>query len=158
MNKDILIVVVVLLVIFGAVFLIFQGAEKSQQPTQENQPINQKSMIEENKLKVEVLKEGVGVEAKAGDMVSVNYTGMLVDGTKFDSNVDPKFSHVEPFEFSLGAGQVIKGWDLGVAGMKIGEKRKLTIPSELAYGNRAVGGMIPANSTLIFEVELLGIK
>ena len=77
------------------------------------------------------------------------------NGKTFDSNVDPKFGHVVPFEFKLGAGMVIKGWDEGVAGMKVGGKRKLTIPSNLAYGNQAVGGVIPANSTLVFEVELL---
>jgi len=160
MNKDIIIVVIIILIIVGVIFLIFNGAEKPRQTIQENQPISQQNMenTNDNQLKVEVLKEGSGVEAKAGNKVVVNYTGTLVNGTKFDSNVDPAFNHVEPFEFSLGAGQVIKGWDLGVAGMKIGEKRKLTIPADLAYGNRAVGAMIPANSTLIFEVELLEIK
>lgn len=102
---------------------------------------------------------GTGAAAKAGNTVSVNYTGMLTNGTVFDSNVDPKFGHVQPFQFQLGAGQVIKGWDEGVAGMKVGGKRELLIPASLAYGSQAVGnGLIPANSTLIFQVELLGIK
>ncbi len=95
--------------------------------------------------------------AKNGDILVMNYTGRLTDGTVFDSNVDPKFSHVQPFEFTLGAGQVIAGWDEGLLGMKVGEKKTLTIAPEKAYGNRAIGS-IPANSTLIFDVELVAIK
>ena len=98
---------------------------------------------------------GTGVESVKGKKVSVHYTGTLINGKKFDSSLD----RGQPFSFDLGAGQVIKGWDDGVAGMKVGGKRKLTIPSELAYGAREVGnGLIPANSTLIFEVELLDVK
>ena len=99
--------------------------------------------------------------AKDGDTLVMNYTGRLTDGTVFDSNVDPKFGHVQPFEFVLGAGTVIKGWDIGLVGMKVGQKKTLTIPPEDGYGSRAVPtqfGSIPANSTLIFEVELLAIK
>lgn len=91
-------------------------------------------------------------------MVSVNYTGWLEDGTVFDSNVDPKFGHAEPFVFTLGAGQVIPGWDKGIEGMKVGDKKTLTIPPEDAYGANGVPGVIPPNATLIFEVELLEIK
>lgn len=98
-----------------------------------------------------------GAPAKAGDTVSVNYTGSLQDGTVFDSNVDPSFGHVEPFIFPLGIGQVIPGWDEGIVGMKVGEKKTLTIPPEKGYGENAVGP-IPANSTLIFEVEVLAIN
>lgn len=105
-------------------------------------------------LKYEVLKKGTGAVATAGHTVSVHYTGWLTNGTKFDSSVD----RGQPFQFSLGAGQVIKGWDEGVAGMKIGEKRKLTIPSDLGYGARGAGNVIPPNATLIFDVELLGIQ
>lgn len=107
-----------------------------------------------SELKMEDIKVGTGEEAKAGDVVSVHYTGTLTDGKKFDSSVDRN----QPFEFTLGAGQVIKGWDQGVAGMKVGGKRKLTIPSDLAYGDRAVGGVIPAGATLLFDVELISIN
>lgn len=102
------------------------------------------------------LKVG-GVAAKAEDIVSVNYTGRLEDGTVFDSNVDPAFGHVEPFVFPLGIGQVIPGWDEGIVGMKVGEKKTLVVPPEKGYGENAVGP-IPANSTLIFEVEVLAIN
>ena len=105
-------------------------------------------------LKYEDLKVGTGDEAKSGDTVEVHYTGWLKDGKKFDSSLDRK----EPFSFKLGAGQVIKGWDEGVAGMKVGGKRKLTIPPELGYGARGAGNVIPPNAELTFEVELLKVK
>jgi FKBP-type peptidyl-prolyl cis-trans isomerase len=109
-------------------------------------------------LKYVELKEGTGAEAKKGDKIEVHYTGWLYEdgkvGKKFDSSVDRK----EPFGFNLGAGEVIKGWDEGVAGMKIGGKRKLIIPPELGYGKRGAGADIPPNATLLFEVELLKIK
>ncbi len=105
-------------------------------------------------LKYEDLKVGAGAEAKAGQAVSVHYTGWLTDGKKFDSSKD----RGQPFQFALGAGQVIKGWDEGVQGMKIGGTRKLTIPPGLGYGTRGAGNVIPPNATLIFEVELLGVK
>ena len=100
---------------------------------------------------------GVAGVAKAGDVVSMNYTGRLENGTVFDSNVDPKFHHVQPFEFTLGAGQVIAGWDKGIVGMKVGEKKTLTIPPADGYGANGQGS-IPPNATLIFDVELLAIK
>ncbi len=105
-------------------------------------------------LQIEELAEGSGPVAKAGQQVSVHYIGWLTDGRKFDSSVD----RGQPFAFQLGAGQVIKGWDRGVAGMKVGGKRKLTIPPELGYGARGFPGAIPPNATLVFEVELLGVR
>ena len=107
----------------------------------------------ESGLKYEDVTVGEGAEAKAGDNVSVHYTGWLTDGQKFDSSKDRN----QPFQFSLGAGMVIRGWDEGVQGMKIGGVRKLTIPAELGYGARGAGGVIPPNATLLFEVELLGV-
>ncbi len=106
-----------------------------------------------SELEIEEIVVGDGDEANTGDRVKVHYTGWLTDGTKFDSSKD----RGNPFTFMLGAGQVIKGWDEGVAGMKIGGTRKLTIPSEKGYGARGAGGVIPPNATLVFEVELLGI-
>ena len=104
-------------------------------------------------LRYEDLNEGTGASAKAGDSVEVHYTGWLTDGTKFDSSVD----RGRPFSFQLGAGRVIQGWDEGVAGMKVGGKRKLMIPPELGYGPRGAGNVIPPNAELVFEVELLKI-
>ena len=106
-----------------------------------------------NELLIEELVVGDGDEAVKGQNVTVHYTGWLANGTKFDSSKD----RGEPFVFALGAGQVIKGWDRGVAGMKVGGKRKLTIPAELGYGSRGAGGVIPPNATLRFEVELLKV-
>ncbi len=107
-----------------------------------------------SELIIEEITVGEGETAAAGQSVSVHYTGWLTDGKKFDSSVDRN----DPFEFRLGAGQVISGWDQGVAGMQVGGKRKLTIPPELGYGSRGAGGVIPPNATLVFEVELLAVR
>jgi FKBP-type peptidyl-prolyl cis-trans isomerase len=104
-------------------------------------------------LKYWDLKKGDGAAAASGKKVKVHYTGWLTSGKKFDSSVDRK----EPFEFTLGNGEVIKGWDEGVAGMKVGGKRQLQIPPDLGYGASGAGGVIPPNSVLIFDVELLGV-
>ena len=105
-------------------------------------------------LGIETLVEGNGPAPKAGDTVAVHYTGWLLDGTKFDSSVD----RGTPFEFALGRGRVIRGWDEGVATMRVGDKVRLTIPPELGYGARGAGGVIPPNATLVFEVELLDVR
>ncbi|MGI4814549.1 MAG: FKBP-type peptidyl-prolyl cis-trans isomerase [Janthinobacterium lividum] len=107
----------------------------------------------ESGLQYDDVKEGAGAIAQAGQSVTVHYTGWLTDGRKFDSSKDRQ----SPFEFSLGAGMVIRGWDEGVQGMKVGGVRKLTIPPELGYGARGAGGVIPPNATLVFEVELLKV-
>ncbi|MCC7377685.1 MAG: FKBP-type peptidyl-prolyl cis-trans isomerase [Verrucomicrobiales bacterium] len=104
-------------------------------------------------LKIEKLVVGNGPSPKNGRPVTVHYTGWFTNGQKFDSSVDRN----EPFQFVLGAGEVIRGWDLGVAQMKVGDKVKLTLPPDLAYGREGYPGAIPPNSTLVFEVELLGV-
>ena len=130
--------------------LIMSGCGDSDQ-TNENLNTNQSTM----ELKKELLQEGTGEQVvKSGDQISVHYTGTLVDGTKFDSSVDRGV----PFDLTIGIGRVIPGWDQGIVGMKVGEKVKLTIPPELAYGDQSVGDVIQPNSTLIFEVELISIK
>ncbi len=105
-------------------------------------------------IQIEELREGAGAEARAGNTVTVHYVGTLTNGQKFDSSRDRGTG----FTFKLGAGQVIQGWDQGVAGMRIGQVRKLTIPPELAYGARGFPPVIPPNSTLVFEVELLAVQ
>jgi len=105
-------------------------------------------------LKIEDTKVGKGATAKTGDTVTVNYTGYLTDGTKFDSSLDSG----KPFSFTIGNGDVIAGWDQGIPGMKVGGKRKLTIPPALGYGAQGAGGVIPPNATLVFDVELLSVN
>lgn len=138
--------------------LTVTGCSKAEEPTNSTgvgtqQPAPPTSgNTATNELGIEDLVVGSGEEAKAGDVVGVHYTGWLMDGTKFDSSVD----RGHPYQFVLGQGMVIEGWDLGVVGMKVGGKRKLTIPPELGYGDQATGP-IPAGSTLVFEVELISV-
>jgi FKBP-type peptidyl-prolyl cis-trans isomerase len=116
---------------------------------------NKQNMVGSNgQVSIEDTKIGSGAEVKSGDTVSINYRGTLTDGKEFDSS----YKRGQPFETQIGTGQVIQGWDQGIPGMKVGGKRKLIIPPELAYGAQGVSGAIPPNATLIFEVELVGIK
>lgn len=155
-NKIIALATVIVLIIVG--FFIFYNKNKNDiGATKQNETIDLKlnnQKMNKQGVEIEILKDGTGAIAKKGDTVSVHYVGVLENGTKFDSSVD----RGTPFEFSLGAGQVIPGWDIGVEGMKVGEVRKLTIPSKLAYGSSGAGNAIPPNATLIFEVQLLEVK
>lgn len=152
-----------LIVIFGLGYLVNGMGDNKSEPKKvipsptvsaiiSTEPKKEENTMQE--FKTEDLKVGTGLEAVSGKRVTVNYKGTLVDGTKFDSSYD----RGTPFAFNLGAGEVIRGWDQGVVGMKIGGKRKLTIPSELGYGARGAGALIPPNATLVFEVELLGVE
>jgi FKBP-type peptidyl-prolyl cis-trans isomerase len=122
--------------------------------------LKSKNMTNEENTGVQnEIEERLSRSVKAGDVVSVNYTGKLENGTVFDSNVDPRFNHVEPFTFTVGAGDVIAGWDKGLIGMKVGEKKTLVIPPEDAYGPMGVPQAgIPGNATLVFDVELVSIN
>ncbi len=144
MKSKSLIAVLILLVAAG---LIYYFGFHNKQET------NSKIIMDNGQLKIEVLEEGTGRGAKNTDTVVVHYAGTLLDGTKFDSSLGR-----EPFSFVLGAGRVISGWDQGILGMKVGEKRRLTIAPELAYGQSGAGNVIPPNATLIFEVQLLELK
>jgi peptidylprolyl isomerase len=128
--------------------------EKAEKNKKEMEKLSAGATTTTSGLKYLILQKGDGEKPKKGDRVSVHYTGYLTDGTKFDSSVDRK----KPFEFPLGMGQVIKGWDEGVSLLNIGDKAKLIIPPELAYGPRGAGGVIPPNAILIFEIELLGVE
>lgn len=131
-----------------------KSSEKNPDQSGQAQKINNNDNNKTMELEIKTTQEGTGErQVKTGDTISVHYTGKLTDGTKFDSSVDRGV----PFEFTVGQGMVIQGWEQGFLGAKVGEKRTLTIPAEMGYGARAVGS-IPANSTLIFDVELVAIK
>jgi len=158
--------VIVALVVVGVIYMLMNktikenpldGIQTDGTMSPESVNTDSSNNTSQTQEKPSTPQKSMDQQAKNGDTLSMNYTGRLVDGTVFDSNVDPKFAHVQPFEFQLGAGQVIAGWDEGLVGMKVGEKKTLTIPPEKGYGDRAVS-TIPANSTLIFDVELLAIK
>lgn len=155
MNTKKTIFSIILILIVAAIIVVGITSKNRNTNNVVDQKAGENTMTTANGLGIEILQQGTGEEAVAGKTVTVHYTGTLTDGTKFDSSVD----RGTPFSFILGAGQVIPGWDLGVAGMKVGEKRKLTIPSDLAYGDAGTpGGPIPPKATLIFEVELLEVK
>ena len=157
MPKQAIVVLIIGIVLLGiASFFIFRIPD-TMQPLRQPEPIKDTTTdstdVKVKGLKTEDIQVGTGKEVKSGDTVVIHYLGTLTDGTKFDSSYD----RGKPFETQIGTGQVIKGWDLGVVDMKVGGKRRLTIPPEFGYGNQAVGS-IPANSTLIFEVELVDVK
>ena len=158
--KNIIIIGISVVAIMVASYLILENDNKKINNNQNNNnEMNQENTSNENQEKAdleilaEILKEGSGQAAKTGDKLTVHYVGTFENGTKFDSSVDKGI----PFEFVLGVGRVIQGWDFGVVGMKVGEKRKLIIPYQLAYGEEGQGP-IPPKANLIFEIELLGIS
>lgn len=157
LAKDVAIVAVIVTV--GALIYFAIPVKSKQKPAQTDQNLQNKPTItmepgeQTAQLKVVVLKEGSGPGAANGQTVHVHYTGKLTDGKVFDSSIGKN-----PLTVTLGAGQVIQGWDIGILGMKVGEKRELTIPPALGYGTQGFPGVIPPNATLIFEVELVGLN
>ena len=169
MNKKYLFVTIFLIIVLaaGGVDIFLSKKSNKNQPLATSTPsatiVATAEPVASSSAKLQTMKDGLiiqdevvgtGAEAAAGKTVTVNYVGTLTDGTKFDSSYDRN----QPFSFVLGAGQVIPGWDEGVSGMKVGGKRKLTIPPSLGYGAQGVPGAIPGNATLIFEVELLSVQ
>src|SRR3984957_9325274 len=153
MSKNFIVSVIIgILVLFVFAYFIF-GFNGTSDTTASVPPTSQPQAQNAEKLQIIDEKIGSGSAVKKGDSVEINYVGTLANGTKFDASAD----HGGPFTTQIGVGQVIKGWDEGIIGMKVGGKRKLTIPPSLGYGDQAEGS-IPANSTLIFQVEVVGIK
>ncbi len=175
-NKTISIAVIAIIIIVGIVLLAKRHApentrevhqdEQTQPALQANEekPMDTTTVTTTPKttttasgLQITITKEGAGEGAVKGDLVAMKYTGRLTTGKVFDSNEDPAFGHTDPFSFVLGQNMVIQGWEEGVLGMKVGEKRTLTIPASLGYGDRGVGNIIPPGATLVFDVEVLSI-
>jgi len=163
-TKSALYILIFLAVIAGVVYMsVYKNKEVKEDDSAmyEEQVLGEQSDMQNVEqvegVKIAILKNGDGEIAKSGDTVMMNYTGKLADGTVFDSNTDAKFGHLEPLIFTIDAGQVIRGWDIGILGMQIGEKRVLEIESDYAYGPDGYGP-IPPNAELVFEVELLEIK
>ncbi len=169
-TKIVIYLVTLAAVLIGGIYFLFQlfqgdkdeieGIDFNQESdlkesdNPEPEENTQAMEIDRTKITAQILREGTGEVAKSGDKITADYTGYLEDGTKFDSSLD----RGQPFQFTLGAGQVIQGWDLGIVGMKIGEVRRLIIPPQFGYGESGASGVIPPNALLIFEVELLGIN
>ena len=155
MNQKTLIIslVIILIVIIGGIYYFAQPKADTKPKVQtQTQKISTSFGIQG--MQVDILKDGTGDGAKVGDNIVVNYVGTLTDGTKFDSSIDRNM----PFSYTLGQYKVIKGWELGLLGMKIGEKRRLTIPPTLAYGPNGNPPAIPPNATLIFEIDMISIN
>ncbi len=153
-KNSVLTILIISIILIGSYYLLSKPPSDISNKNDDSLLISQTPTKPMQKLVVEDLKIGSGNEVKTGDNISIHYVGTLENGTKFDSSYD----RGSPFETQIGVGQVIKGWDEGVVGMKIGGKRKLIIPPEFGYGSRGAGNIIPPNSTLIFEVELIDIK
>lgn len=166
MNKITSIIILVIVASFG--YLVITKGPKREAPvindqsvaTDQTAQVNQDNYTQpmNQEMKMTTIKEGTGEGIKTGQTAVMNYTGHLEDGSVFDSNVDSKFNHVQPFEFTLGQNRVIQGWEKGVLGMKVGEKRTLIIPSDLGYGDVGYPPIIPSKATLTFDVELVSIK
>lgn len=160
MQKKIVIGTIVLVLLGIVIFIRMSNKSEDNQTSEVNTSISNPTpstpadASTSAELKIEDIKVGTGREVKVGDTIKIHYLGTLESGQKFDSSYDRN----EPFETQIGVGRVIQGWDQGVIGMKVGGKRKLTIPSDLGYGSRGAGGVIPPNATLIFELELLDVK
>jgi len=152
-KKNTILLIIIILVILAALYMVMSPSSLMA-PSGESYENNTSTIKTMDQVKIETLKEGTGEVSKNGDVLTVHYTGTLEDGTKFDSSVD----RGDPFVFTIGQGYVIQGWEQGMLGMKVGEKRRLTIPSSLGYGANGVPGAIPGNATLIFEVEMLKIN
>lgn len=153
--KKILIILIPIAVVFLLFFVFKSNRATAPEKTSDQKVSNQNNNKTMKELEIKTVQEGTGDrEVKNGDTISVHYAGKLENGTKFDSSLD----RGTPFTFTIGKGMVIKGWDQGLLGMKVGEKRILTIPSDLGYGSRGAAGVIPPNATLIFDVELISIK
>ena len=155
MNQKTLIIIlaIILIIIIGGVYF-FAQPKPNVKPKVQAQPQKISTSFDIQGMQVDILKEGTGDGAKVGDNIVVNYVGTLTDGTKFDSSIDRNL----PFSYILGQNKVIKGWELGLLGMKAGEKRRLTIPPELAYGPTGNPPAIPPNATLIFEIDMISIN
>jgi FKBP-type peptidyl-prolyl cis-trans isomerase len=156
-NKSIIVSVIVVVCFIGVI--IYAVKHKKAEVIEDNTGAvaSQVAPVDTQVQPVADTSKNMEQISKNGDTLVMNYTGRFTDGKVFDSNVDPKFGHVQPFEFTLGAGQVIAGWDEGLVGMKVGEKKTLTVTPDKGYGPKDYHG-IPGNSTLIFDVELVGIK
>lgn len=153
-DKKFILVLIFLVILAIAGGMVVTSGKKTSNNKSLPTPSPSATISSVEELKIEDITIGTGEEAVSGKRITVNYSGTLTDGTKFDSSYD----RGTPFSFNLGAGEVIQGWDQGFSGMKVGGKRKLTIPSQLGYGARGAGAAIPPNATLIFEVELLKVE
>jgi FKBP-type peptidyl-prolyl cis-trans isomerase len=152
MKKKLAIILAAVIIIIVLAVIYFNLPKNNNMPSTATASLS--GANQNQGIKIEILQPGTGEGAKAGDYVTVNYAGSLPDGTKFDSS----FDRGQPFSLTLGQNSVIRGWELGLIGMKAGERRKLTIPPELAYGSQGAGGVIPPNATLVFEIDMMSIN